>query len=70
VEYNTILGMKEVEACTYLMVNFPQTKYCLCYTADPYQQAGSVDKRVIRIKKLNNVLHILVGYFRPPDYIL
>jgi hypothetical protein len=70
VEFNIILGMKEEEARTYLRVNFSQMEYSFSYTIDPYQQAGCADKRVIRVKKLNNTLYILVGYFRSPDYIL
>ncbi len=75
-EYEILLGMKEEEVVQYLAAQHPQLKYHLSFTVDPLQKeehqekVNRIEKRVIRIKKRNDFLEILIGYFKLPDYIL
>lgn len=75
-EYEIVLGMTEEEVVQYFAAQHPQLKYHLSFTVDPLQKeeqqekVNKVEKRVIRIKKTNDFIEILIGYFKLPDYIL
>jgi hypothetical protein len=70
VEYLNLLGMTEDELIQHLCIYEPELRYAIVYTADPYAKECNTEKRVMRIKKTNYHVEILVGYFSLPDFTL
>lgn len=69
-DYQNLLGMTEDEITQHLHIYEPELRYTIVYTADPFaKEECNTEKRVIRLKKTNDYLEILVGYFSLPDFI-
>lgn len=68
-DYQNLLGMREDELLNHLRISEPELRYSIIYTADPLAKECNTEKRVIRLKKTNDYLEILVGYFSLPAFI-
>lgn len=69
-DYQKLLGMTEDELIQHLHISEPKLCYSIVYTADPLaKKECNTEKRVIRLKKKNDYLEILVGYFSLPAFI-
>ncbi|HHZ17169.1 MAG TPA: hypothetical protein PLJ33_01055 [Peptococcaceae bacterium] len=68
-----LLGRSEEEVKQYLSLHYPQQKWQIVSTRSPFwgereqEKASGLEKRVIRLKKNDDSLEILVGYFRLSD---
>lgn len=68
--FTELLGMAEEEVCAFFARTKAQVKYRISYTDASRTREREREKKVIRIKNEDGVLHILVGYFDLPYYQL